>query len=100
MSREAKQAFYNSPAWKQTRRAYAASVGGLCERCLRSGRYVPGVIVHHIKHITADNLSDPTIVLDWSNLELVCRDCHKALHIRDGVPRRYVVDKTGRVSGV
>ena len=100
MSREAKQAFYNTPAWKHTRQAYASSVGGLCERCLRFGRYSPGVIVHHIKHLTAENLSNPEIALDWSNLELVCRECHKELHIHDGSPRRYAVDKLGRVTGI
>ena len=100
MSKEFARAFYDSPAWRHTRRAYASSVGNLCERCLRSGRYVPGVIVHHINHLTPENITNPDIALDWSNLELVCRDCHAEIHEAEThrrAPRRYRVDKTGRV---
>ena len=87
--------FYNSTAWKRTRQAYAASVGGLCERCLRAGRYVPGEIVHHIRELTPDNIGDPGVALDWSNLELVCRDCHADIH--EHKERRYQIDEFGRV---
>ena len=100
MSKEFARAFYDSTAWRQTRKAYASSVGGLCERCLRSGRYVAGEIVHHINHLTQENINDPDISLDWSNLELVCRECHAEIHeadIKRRAPRRYCVDKTGRV---
>jgi len=100
MAKDFARAFYDSPAWKRTRRAYASSVGGLCERCLRSGRYVAGVIVHHINHLTPENIQDPDVTLNWNNLELVCRDCHAQIHedeIRRRAPRRYRVDKFGRV---
>lgn len=103
MAKEYARAFYNSPAWKHTRKAYASSVGGLCERCLRSGIYTPGVIVHHIRHLTPENITDPNVALDWSNLELVCRDCHAAIHdaeINHRAPRRYRVDDFGRVVSV
>lgn len=90
------KAFYLSPAWISCRAAYAKSVGGLCERCIKKGMYVPGVIVHHKNHITPDNISDPNILLNWDNLELLCRDCHADEHRR--VNRRYTVDKWGRVT--
>ena len=90
--------FYNSTAWKRTRQAYAASVGGLCERCLRAGRYVPGEIVHHIRELTPDNIGDPGVALDWSNLELVCRDCHADIH--EHKERRYQIDEFGRVISI
>jgi 5-methylcytosine-specific restriction endonuclease McrA len=100
MAKDFARAFYDSPAWKRTRRAYASSVGGLCERCIRSGLYTPGVIVHHINHLTPENINNPDIALGWSNLELVCRECHAEIHeadIKRRAPRRYCVDKTGRV---
>lgn len=74
------KAFYKSPAWKKCRAAYAKSRGGLCERCLSKGIYKPGVIVHHKVYLTPENIGDPTVTLDWSNLELVCRSCHDAEH--------------------
>ncbi len=101
MSKEFARAFYDSTAWRQTRKAYASSVGGLCERCLRSGRYVPGVIVHHIKHLDDSSYGDPKIALDWSNLELLCRECHNEIHKRGrALPRRYCVDSAGRVVSI
>ena len=67
------EAFYKSKAWTDCREAYARSVGGLCERCLRDGRFTAGEIVHHKTHITPENITDPRVTLSWDNLELVCR---------------------------
>lgn len=87
--------FYKSQAWKTTRDAYASHARGLCEICLAKGLYSPGEIVHHKIHITPDNINDPTISLNWDNLELVCRKCHAELH--DRRQRRYRIDEAGRV---
>ena len=88
-------AFYKSRAWQNCAKAYAKSKGGLCERCLKDGKVTAGVIVHHKVHITPQNILDPTVTLNWDNLELVCRDCHAKEH---GVKRRYRVDECGRVT--
>ena len=88
------EAFYKSKAWKDCRESYAASNGNLCERCLRDGKYTAGVIVHHKIHLTQSNIVDPTVTLNWDNLELVCRNCHAAEH---GNQKRYKVDDFGRV---
>lgn len=74
--------FYTSEAWKKTRLAYIQRVNGLCERCRASGEFVPGKIVHHKKHITPKNINDPRITLSFSNLELLCEDCHNKEHKR------------------
>lgn len=86
--------FYKSQAWKKCRAAYARSVGGLCEICLGKGIVKAGEIVHHKVHINPDNIGDPNVILDWTNLQLVCRDCHAEQH---GGGRRYRVDEMGRV---
>ena len=101
MSKDFSRDFYDSVAWKNTRRAYASAKGGLCERCLRAGRYVAGEIVHHKRHLTPENIQDPRVALDWSNLELVCRECHAEIHAEDihkGQPKRWSVDEFGRVT--
>lgn len=87
--------FYSSVAWKACRESYKKSVRGLCEVCLRKGIYKPGEIVHHKKHITPDNINDPTVTLAFDNLQLVCRDCHADLH-KDR-SKRYKVDALGRI---
>jgi len=88
--------FYSSAAWRDTRAAYTASVGGLCERCKAKGKLKPAEIVHHKIHLTPENISDPSIALNWSNLEALCRDCHADVHRR--VKKRYKIDANGRVT--
>lgn len=106
MAKDYAKAFYKTKAWKNCRAGYIASVGGLCERCYRNGLIVPGIIVHHKQHLTADNIKDPTIALSWSNLELLCRDCHNDEHMDEmkagtqrhhGRKLRYRIDEFGRV---
>ena len=89
-------AFYKSKAWKDCRAAYLRSVGGLCERCLARGLYVPGEIVHHKRHITPETVGDPSVTLSWDNLECVCRECHAKAH--GARQQRFSVDEFGRVS--
>lgn len=96
MATDAADRFYKSPAWKNCRAAYAKSKGGLCERCLKKGMYVPGEIVHHKIYINSDNINDPEVLLNWNNLELLCRGCHGLEH--DSRKRRYTVDSMGRVA--
>lgn len=87
--------FYKSQAWKKTREAYALSKAGLCEICLTQGRFVPGEIVHHRTHLTPENIDNPEITLGWSNLQLVCRECHARIHQEK--TGRYMFDEAGRV---
>ena len=89
-------ALYKSRTWQHCRDGYAKSVGGLCERCLKRGLYVPGEIVHHKIHLTPENISDPSVALSWDNLELLCRDCHADEHRK--VLKRFTVDEFGHVT--
>lgn len=96
--------FYKSKAWKQCRAAYLASIGGLCEECLKRGVYTPAEIVHHKVWITPQNINNPNVVLSWSNLKAVCRKCHAMEHESDYAKRpkrvhvgRYTVNKDGSV---
>ena len=88
--------FYQSKKWRKTKSAYTKYRKGLCERCLAKGIYSPGVIVHHKEHITDENITDPTITLNFDNLYLVCRQCHAELHSnKEG--SRYTLDENGSV---
>lgn len=80
MAKEFAKAFYRSKAWKDCRKGYISSVDGLCERCLTNGNYKPGKILHHKKYLTPENINDPYVTLNWSNLEYVCQDCHNLEH--------------------
>ena len=88
--------FYSSKAWQRTRAAYAKSKRNLCEVCLAKGIITPAEIVHHKVQITPDNITDPTVTLNWNNLQCVCRECHASIH--DRTNKRWKVDELGRVS--
>ena len=75
------ESFYTSWVWRKCRKAFAESKGNLCERCLKRGMINPGskeqpLEVHHKTPLTADNVKNPNIALAWSNLELLCKQCH------------------------
>lgn len=89
------RAFYSSTAWKRTREAYAKTRQNLCEICLSKGLIKPGEIVHHKIILTPENINRPEVTLNYDNLQLVCRDCHAAIH--DQRKRRYKIDEMGRV---
>ena len=94
--REFAERFYKSKRWKDCRAAYSKRAGGLCERCLAHGLFVPGKIVHHKIQLSPANINDPTVSLNFDNLELLCRDCHGEEH--RGLERRWRVDReTGRI---
>lgn len=75
MAKDYAKQFYKSTAWKKCRASYFAYRHGLCERCRN-----PGKIVHHKQYITPDSINDPDITLSFSNLELLCQDCHNREH--------------------
>ena len=91
------RAFYKSTEWKKCRAGYVKSVGGLCERCLKRGDFIPGVIVHHKCYLTPENILDPTVTLNYDNLELLCQDCHNKEHFKEEYTRRYKIKADGSV---
>lgn len=76
MAKDYARGFYCSRAWRDTQAAYMASQHYVCERC--GG---PAYIVHHRTYISPQNIGDPSITLDWSNLEALCIDCHNTEHM-------------------
>lgn len=69
------RAFYLSKEWREVRAYIFKRDYGLCRRCGS-----PGEIVHHKQYLTPENIHDPDIALNESNLELLCRECHALEH--------------------
>ncbi|WP_113870111.1 HNH endonuclease [Paraliobacillus ryukyuensis] len=94
MAKEYAKRFYKSKAWQQCRASYIRSKFGLCERCSKTGK-----IVHHIKYITPQNINNPDITLNHSNLELLCQDCHNEEHHYKYSPTRkgFAFDSDGNL---
>lgn len=93
MAREFAIKFYKSKEWRKLREKYFKANHGLCERCQR-----PAKIVHHKKYITPRNIDDVSITLNWSNLELLCIDCHNNEHMANELlENNLMFDENGNV---
>ena len=97
---EAVEAFYTSWKYRKSKKAYAKSVGNLCEECLKRGIINPGTKEkplenHHKIPLTDDNINDPNITLNWDNYELLCKKCHDAK--KQKMPKRWKVQPDGKV---
>lgn len=65
--------------WGKTRTNYA-NKNPLCEHCLKRGKTNPMAEVDHI--IPFQGPGDP-LRLDWSNLQSLCKSCHRKKTARD-----------------
>ena len=76
--REFAKSFYKGKAWRKCSKGYMTSKNYVCERC--GG---VAVICHHKIYLTPGNINDPTITLNWSNLEALCQECHNKEHMQE-----------------
>ena len=79
MARDFAKAFYASPEWQKMREYILIRDKYKCTRCGRSGN----LEVHHIKHLTPENINNAAITLNDANLTTLCRDCHFDVHADD-----------------
>ena len=94
--RDALRPFYSSKAWAKARDLAIRRDKYLCVDCLQRGKITPAAEVHHIGPVEPWNMHDPSVTLNLDNLVSLCLSCHRARH---GIaPRRYTIDKYGRVN--
>lgn len=73
---------YNNRKWRELRDAYLVE-HPLCERCLESGVTSPTEEIHHKHSPFKEGLSENEryqLLLDWDNLEALCKPCHLHEH--------------------
>lgn len=80
MARDFAKAFYKSKEWQKVRDYCLKRDRFLCKKCSH-----PAQEVHHIVHLTPENITDITISLNPNNLICLCKDCHFAEHKADKV---------------
>ena len=66
--------FYTSREWRNCRAAYLRKEP-LCERCGQ-----PATQVHHKVRLTPATIKQPTVALNFDNLEALCDLCHQKEH--------------------
>lgn len=92
MAKEFAKKFYRSKAWRLVRNKVYKDRFGICEECEGIG-----IEVHHIIELTPDNINDPDITLNESNLMLLCYDCHQKKHLRKREESKLLFDSDGNV---
>lgn len=97
MAKSIDRAFYCSREWELCREAYLQKVNHLCERCKAKGIYEPAKIVHHKIYLNKENFTDPSVSLNFDNLEALCQDCHNREHFKDDKSRRFTITEDGRL---
>lgn len=98
MARDFAKRFYDSKAWKDLARLIREKKHFICDKCGKPG----ATQVHHIIELTPDNINNPSVSLNPRNLQLLCHECHNAIHgrFREAGGRSYTYDSTGHVVAV
>ena len=52
----------------------------ICEECLAKGKVTPAEDVHHKRSPFRGGEVNYNLLLDYHNLESVCKDCHGEIH--------------------
>ena len=86
--------FYTTRAWRKCRDSVLKEHSGLCQLCMQKGLIEPATHVHHRVPLTPENLNDPHITLDRSNLMALCEACHAEQHRT----KRWRCDPNGHVN--
>lgn len=83
--RDLRRKAYADSRWngKNGVRAAYFALHPLCEECLKKGKVTPGDSVHHKESPFKGNEVDWNLMLDYNNLETVCKDCHGEIHARE-----------------
>jgi 5-methylcytosine-specific restriction enzyme A len=74
---------YNTSRWIKLRTAKLMN-NPLCEECKKNDKIEPAIEIHHIKPFMEGTDINQIIWLgfDYTNLQSLCKDCHKNKHTR------------------
>ena len=75
MPKDYVKSFYNSKEWQSVRSFCLIRDRYKCRICGK-----PAEEVHHIKHISPNNILDIKVTLNPDNLISICKDCHFKQH--------------------
>lgn len=74
------KSFYKSAKWQTARKNALMRDKYLCVLCAKEGKITPADVVHHIEHLTEENVDKPEIALNHENLISLCADHHSMVH--------------------
>ena len=77
--RKLRQTAYQNKHWRKLRDTYLKE-HPVCEECLKKGVVTAADDVHHIKSPFRGGEINYNLLLDYHNLESVCKECHGNIH--------------------
>lgn len=80
--RKLRQKAYNNSSWRKLRESYLRQ-NPLCEDCLSKGKVTPATDVHHIKSAFRGGEINWNVLLDYNNLQALCKECHGNHHAKE-----------------
>lgn len=81
-ARKLRQKAYNNTKWRKLRETFIRE-HAICEDCLSKGKITPSQDVHHIKTPFQNGNINYNLLLDYTNLVALCKDCHGARHAKE-----------------
>ena len=70
---------YNNSTWRKMRDTYLKE-HAVCQDCISKGKITPATDVHHIKSPFKDGEINYSLLLDYTNLVSLCKECHGQRH--------------------
>ena len=86
--------FYRSKEWEDFRKIVIAQRlqdgETMCEHCGKPIYRKYDIILHHIKHLTLENVNNYEVSLNPNNIQIVHFNCHNDIHNRFGSYTRHI----------
>lgn len=70
---------YNNSTWRKMRDTYLKE-HAVCQDCISKGKITPATDVHHIKSPFKNGEINYSLLLDYTNLISLCKECHGMRH--------------------
>lgn len=83
LNRQKRQNSYQTKQWRDLRNLYLIQ-HPLCEKCLEEGKVTETQDIHHKLSPFESGISEAEKqrrLLDWNNLQALCKECHSLTHI-------------------
>lgn len=81
-ARKVRQKAYNNTTWRKLRNTFLRE-HAVCADCISKGRVTPAQDVHHIKSPFKNGEINYNLLLDYTNLVSLCKECHAERHNKD-----------------
>ena len=70
---------YNNSTWRKMRDTYLKE-HAVCQDCISKGKITPATDIHHIKSPFKNGEINYSLLLDYTNLVSLCKECHGQRH--------------------